>query len=778
MKKNFYLILWMLAAAMTAAAQSDVTANVNSYNTTTMSNGIVSLTISAQGKITSCTYNGSPNLISTNGGVYFSCNEPDYHELSPNKAQLKVNTADMAEVVYTNESPLGVKWSHGFILRKGESGVYMYIVAEGNSNNASLGEARIVYRMNDALFNYGYVTDAMHGYIPSTEEMKRSEERKVQDATFILDDGTIYTKYNWANYIKDDPFHGVMGSTYGAWTIPASPEYINGGPTRQELTVHADTKSTLFLQMLHGGHFGAEAQTFSTGEKKIYGPFLLYFNSGSSHNDMIADAAAKAEELQEEWPFQWFDNDLYDRERATVSGKILVNDALQTSNIYRVVLSKTSEPLNEDNGYIFWTETNTDGTFSIPNVRKDTYVLTAYALNGSNTEQLTKENIVIEGTDVNLGTITWTPEKFNQNIFQIGESDRLSDGFKLSDMPRAYENYQQVPADLTFTVGESDPSTGWYYAQTGISTWTIRFKAGEESNSMARLTAAAAAISNLSHLYVRLNGTQIAQWDYDYNDGALYRSAMQSGRYHNRYVNFGASRLKANDWNTIEFEIKKIDGNIGGIMWDCVKLEIADDNTEYCDFAGYGDGVKPTYVKNTRSGGQDLQVISIGDETFNKRIAVGTATMNATSDCFKFRDVNATYYGLYSQNSGRYISVLSLHNGDRVTIDIAKKDTETEALKFSTAPAIEGVAINDVVESGRTYTISTTAKSTALNLVSTGSVYIKSIRIDGASTTGVQEVETKKQEITENYMYDLMGRRIINPVKGKLYIKNGKKIIF
>ena len=152
--------------------------------------------------------------------------------------------------------------------------------------------------------------------------------------------------------------------------------------------------------------------------------------------------------------------------------------------------------------------------------------------------------------------------------------------------------------------------------------------------------------------------------------------------------------------------------------------------------------------------------------------------MNATSDCFKFRDVNTTYYGLYSQNSGRYISILSLHNGDRVTIDIAKKDTETEALKFSTAPAIEGVAINDVVESGRTYTISTSSKSTALNLVSTGSIYIKSIRIDGASTTGVQEVETKKQEITENYMYDLMGRRIINPVKGKLHIKNGKKIVF
>lgn len=214
MKKTIYLLCTLLSTSMLSLAQSDVTATVRSAGTATMSNGIITLGISAKGKVTNCTYSGSSNLISIEGGgIYFSCNEPDYHELSATKTELKVNTADMAEVVFTNESPLGIKWTQGYILRKGESGVYMYLIAEGNDNNAELGEARIVYRMNDAHFNYGYVTDAMQGPIPSRDEMLRSEQRQVQDATFRLDDGTIYTKYNWANFIKDDPFHGIMGTT-------------------------------------------------------------------------------------------------------------------------------------------------------------------------------------------------------------------------------------------------------------------------------------------------------------------------------------------------------------------------------------------------------------------------------------------------------------------------------------------------------------------------------------------------------------------------------------
>ncbi|MBP3757768.1 MAG: hypothetical protein J6I61_10885 [Prevotella sp.] len=780
MKTKSFLLTGLLMASMGVMAQSDVTASVRSAGTATMSNGIVTIGISAKGKVTNLTYNGSSNLISTEGGgIYFSCNEPDYHEIGADKTELKVNTADMAEVVFTKQSPLGVKWSQGYILRKGESGVYMYITAEGNDNNAEVGEMRIVYRMNDSFYNYGYVTDKMQGNIPSRDEMLRSEQRQVQDATFKLDDGTIYTKYNWANFIKDDPFHGIMGSQYGAWTIPVSPEYINGGPMRQELTVHADTKSTLFLQMLHGGHFGAGAQAYPAGSKKIYGPFFLYLNSGDSHDAMIADAAAKAQELQGQWPFQWFDNDLYDRDRATVTGKIAVDDALQSATSYRVVLSKTAEPLNEGDGYIFWGETAADGSFSIPNVRKDTYVLTAYALDGGNCSQLTREGIVVNGSSTDLGTIQWTVDKFDQTLFRLGESDRLTDGFKLSDAPRAYENYQQVPASLTFTVGENDPANDWYYAQVKAGKWTVKFKAGDKSLGMMRLTGAAAGVANLGHLYIKLNGTQVGHWGDFYNDGSIYRSGNRAGRFQYRSVDFGASRLNANDWNTIDLQINSLSGTIGGIMWDCVKLELADDNVEYCDFVGYGNGVKPSFGSEVQCGDQTLQLISTGSEDFNNRIAVGPVARNSTDNCFKFRDASEVYYGLFSQYADRNLSVLDLHDGDRVTVEITKKDTETEALKFYGTPVVEGVSADDVVESGKTYTVSTSAASVSLDLVSTGSVYVKAIRIDKSSNTptGIREVESAADKRSTG-VYDLMGRRVTNPVKGHLYIMNGHKVLF
>lgn len=774
------MIAWLLTS-MSLMAQNDVTIKLRSAGTATLDNGILHVSISAKGKITNLTCQGSDNLISTEGGgIYFSCNEPDYHELTATKAEIKVNTPDMAEVVYTNEAPLGIKWSQGFILRKGESGIYTYMVAEGNEKEASLGEARIVYRMNEAYYNYGYVSPQMQGAIPSREEMLRSEQRKVQDATFILDDGSIYTKYNWANFIKDDPFHGIMGSSKGAWTIPVSTEYINGGPMRQELTVHADTKSTLFLQMLHGGHFGAGAQVYATGDRKIYGPFYLYFNQGENHEEMIADAAAKAKALQAEWPFTWFEHELYPHDRTTLTGRISVADGLQKAGKYRIVLSKTAEPMNEGNGYIFWGETDEDGHFSIPNVRQDTYVLTAYALQGSNTEQLTLEDIQVKGKQTDLGAIKWNTEKFDKTLFCIGQSDRLADGFKGAEAARAYDNYAQSPANLTYTIGESQEATDWYYAQTKPGKWTIRWKAGNKNYGMLRLTGAAAGVANLGHIYIKVNGTQVAHWGNFYNDGSIYRSGNRAGRYQQRRVEFSASRLKANDWNTIELEIKKLNGNIGGIMWDCIKLEQADEGVEYLDFVGYGDGVKPEFGKEVKCGDQTLQTISTRDEDFNQRIAVGPLDRNSTDHCFKFRDANETYYGLFSQYADRNLAVLNLQDGDRVKIELSKKDGEAEALKFYDNPPLEDVNAGDLVESGKTYTIHTSALSTDLQMISTGSVYIKAIRIDKASkeATAIQEIQMDENRKKRDGIYDMMGHRITTPIKNHLYIIHGKKVIY
>ncbi len=74
----------------------------------------------------------------------------------------------------------------------------------------------------------GYVDEVMQGTIPSNSVMQNVESdgtsnpNYVQDATYRLPDGTIYTKYNWAQFIAQDDFHGLMNGKVGVWNMPVS----------------------------------------------------------------------------------------------------------------------------------------------------------------------------------------------------------------------------------------------------------------------------------------------------------------------------------------------------------------------------------------------------------------------------------------------------------------------------------------------------------------------------------------------------------------------------
>jgi len=173
--------------------------------------------------------------------------------------------------------------------------------------------------------------------------------------------------------------------------------------------------------------------------------------------------------------------------------------------------------------------------------------------------------------DIDLGTVDWTPTMYEHTIFRIGENNRLSDGYNLSDTCRMYGLWDYTPKSLTFTVGESDPKKDWYFAQIGSGTWTIKFNCDETYTDSAHLTISAAAMTSKPKLTVKLNGSQVdKQWSTDINDGAIYRSATQSGRHGLRTFSFPASKLKQGS-NTIA--LTQSAGNHGGLMYDCIKLE-------------------------------------------------------------------------------------------------------------------------------------------------------------------------------------------------------------
>jgi rhamnogalacturonan endolyase len=465
--------------------------------TNTMSNGRkLVVKINSNGRVSSMTLGGT-ELLSSNG-IYFGYTTSNGNKgLSPSKVTVVKQTADYCEVLYSAESGNTI-FEQGFIMRKGVQMLYTYVIATGTATSASepIKEARVCSRTAETLI-YGYVDYRMNGKIPSNSEMTTAEkeENTIQDATYYLSDGSVYTKYNWANYIERDTLHGLNNGKYhGIYNIPVSYEWINGGCERQELTVHATSKSPITIQMLQGEHFGGEAMILNEGEKKLYGPFAI---CPTYSTDPVAYARVQAEAEVAAWPYQWFENDLYPRERGTVRGHLNVTTG-QRNDSMRIILAqeKGKDPLTMMHGYQFWTLTDANGDFELKHVRPGDYNLFAYAKAGEVTDMLEQDDITVSAGDNDLGTISWTPKKYSEMLWMIGQNDRRSSEFCLSDAPRQYGLWEQVPQTLTYTIGESKENTDWYYAQTKDGTWTVKFNVDERPAGRAYLTASIAGCAS------------------------------------------------------------------------------------------------------------------------------------------------------------------------------------------------------------------------------------------------------------------------------------------
>lgn len=556
---------------LTAAAQDAPTATMNG-NSTTMTNGIITLSIGSNGRASSMRKAGFSSNLLGSSGIYFDYTASANAGLNPSKAEVIRQTDDMVEVLYTNTTD-DLQWQQGWILRKGVSGVYTYVIANGTTRSSSVTvkEARVCTRLNSTFLD-GYVDEVMQGTIPSNSEMADVEKNHVvQDATYEMPDGSIYTKYNWAQFIDEDLFHGLMNPRYGVWNIPVSYEWLNGGPMRQELTVHATSKSPITIQMLQGEHLGGAAQAYKDGEHQIFGPFFIYVNYGESREEMIADARREALEQQAQWPFQWFDNELYPLERATVTGTVKVNSHAQPGAIKVVLGEPGQELIRQGKKYMFWATADAEGRFEIKNVRPGEYSLYAYALDGDITDELEYKNVAVTPGTVDLGTVDWTPKAYENMIWSVGSNNRRADTWNLSLHPRAYGLWNEVPANLTFIPGVSDEATDLYYAQCQNGTWTFEYDLPEVPSAGLTLTASIASTTNKPKVAVKSNSKTVTTWSFPNNDAAIYRSATQAGRHCVKSVVIPAAALVAGH-NKLELTMSGIGSN-GGVMYDLIKLE-------------------------------------------------------------------------------------------------------------------------------------------------------------------------------------------------------------
>lgn len=581
MKKLLLIICWLCCGGAAAiAADGDVTMSVSGM-TTKMTDGTWSITINSAGRVSSLQRKGTEFLASN--GIYFDYTTANGNSgLNPTKVKVVKQTADHCEVLYSATSGNTI-FEQGYIMRKGVPGVYSYVIATGTATSASepVKEARVCCRLGDTMLN-GYVDWRMNGRIPSNTEMAVAEkdENTIQDATYRLADGSIYTKYNWANYVERDTLHGLCGMSnnyYGLYNIPVSYEWINGGCERQELTVHATSKSPITIQMLQGEHFGGEAMVLREGEKKLYGPFLI---CTTYSKDPVKSARNQAAKEAAEWPYQWFENDLYPRERGTVRGHLSVTTGQRCDSV-RIVLAqeKGKDPIEMMHGYQFWTLTDANGDFEIRNVRPGDYNLFAYAKTGEVTDMLEQDDITVVAGENDLGTVTWTPKKYTEMLWMIGQNDRRSSEFRLSDTIRQYGLWELVPQTLTYTIGESNESKDWYYAQTKDGNWTVKFNVDKRPAGRVHLTASiAGCASEKATITVKLNGTVRDTWKPGYKDASVYRSAVNSGRHYVFTTDFVSTALKEGT-NLLTFQISGTGGK-NGILYDCIKLEAGDPVTD------------------------------------------------------------------------------------------------------------------------------------------------------------------------------------------------------
>lgn len=542
----------------------------------TVSNGLMTMKITPEGNVCSVSYDGQEMAMpGKKGNIYLSfvADSTKGGGLMADTTIIARQSDDIVELIYRNTKGRdGLQWEVGYVVRQGVSGYYTYATVRasqmpGGKTNG-LHEARIVHRLNPAIFNYAWVSDDNQGPQPSTDILKGPVE-KIQDVTFRLPDGSIYTKYDYCNYVKDDALHGMMGDQVGAWLVTPLADWVNGGVAKQELTVHGDTKSPLILQMFQSQHFGSGSTYFDDGQQKMYGPALVYFNKGT-HEEMIADAKRQTADEIAQYPYQWMQHEAFPTKRGTVKGQIVLDPVFATTKLQVVLAQSGGKPSQQGNSYQYWAETDEKGHFSVENVRPGNYTLYVYALNGEATGMFEKDGINVKVGKNSIGALKWNAEKYGQTLWRIGEADHRSAGFCLSDHRRQYGVFKEVPADLTFAIGKSREATDWYYAQTKNGSWDIVFDLDATYQQPLRLTIATAGAANKTKARILFNGQRIGDLKTD-NDSGIYRSAQQSGQPGLYTFDIKPGLLKKGR-NTLTLQVYNIK-SVGGIMYDIIKLE-------------------------------------------------------------------------------------------------------------------------------------------------------------------------------------------------------------
>ncbi len=616
-------VVCMVGWVFEVSAQETGAVTLSQDDTTfTMSNGTLSVKVSKEsGDLVSMQYKGRETLTDRSGHpfVYWS------HDVKGGEAiETKVtidpadNAGDRAEVSVKGvsggkfmgfgpgapeEGDIAVDIDIRYSLARDDAAVYAYTIFEHKPDYPAgdFTEARLAAKL-DPGFTHLHIDELRDGQYPLLPEWPDTPDGA---------DKYIYTttQFDHRAYGATNPDDGL-----GWWMLIPSPEFLSAGPTQPEFLVHGNLVVFCYWRSSHYGH----AQIIlEDGEpwKKVVGPIVMYANEGDSSAAMWDDAKARLKQEETAWPYDWVQGGDYAHatQRSTVRGRVVLRDTQLDLNgelpgRLTIGLTRTPYTVATTDGtreidwqhdakfYQHWVRSDQrDGTFAIPHVPAGTYNLHAFA-DGVLGELFHASVEVPQGSEVDLGELEWTPVRHGQTHWEIGKPDRDASEFAGADRfwhPGAALRYaESFPADTTFTIGESNPATDWFYAHTpfiddpearvrpfrGIagdnkpSSRTINFNLDQSPTGQATLRIALTGTGGNPVLHLKVNGQDQAPIDFGRSDGALTRHQTR-GDWRERAATFDASFLKKGA-NTLTLTVPAGDPN-AGVIYDYLRLELA-----------------------------------------------------------------------------------------------------------------------------------------------------------------------------------------------------------
>lgn len=414
-----------------------------------------------------------------------------------------------------------------FVMRRGSSGLYSYAIYEHLKEwpAFNLPETRIVFRLSKDIFRYMAVADNRQREMPLPDDRtpERSKVLAYPEAVLLVNPlepeftGEVDDKYQYSCEISRLRVHGWISSNpnpdpqplTGFWQINPSSEFLTGGPLKQELSSHV---GPINLAMFQSAHYAGEDHVLKFGPnepwKKVFGPVFFYLNSepaGANRSNLWEDAKAQMIAETHCWPYVFPASEDFPSSnlRGNVGGRLMVRDRYvsEKDEVAKCAYVGLAAPgdagswQREGKGYQFWTTTDDGGHFFINNVRAGSYNLYAWVPGFIGDYKRDALITITAGCDIDVGELVYEPPRDGPTLWEIGVPDRSAAEFYVPDPNPSlvnklylnhpdrfrqyglWERYAELypNEDLVFTVGVSDHTKDWFFAQ--VTSHPIRMDA-------------------------------------------------------------------------------------------------------------------------------------------------------------------------------------------------------------------------------------------------------------------------------------------------------------